>query len=112
MKKQGKTIKELQEEYGGAGNFYIPVEEHYQLENEEWKYDYWPEIYLGTNVADFYDPDIEEKLKKLEEEEDKLLRMEFDEKELLDDDMNDDGVTEEDLRKALKEVKSKKSLIK
>ena len=38
--------------------------------------------------------------------------MEFDEKELLDDDMNDDGVTEEDLRKALKEVKSKKSLIK
>lgn len=38
--------------------------------------------------------------------------MEFDEKELLDDDMNDDGVTEEDLRRALKEVKSKKSLIK
>lgn len=29
VKKQGPTIKELQEEFGGAGNFYIPVEEHY-----------------------------------------------------------------------------------
>lgn len=29
LKKTGPTIKELQEEYGGAGNFYIPIEEHY-----------------------------------------------------------------------------------
>ena len=29
VKKQGPTIKELQEEFGGAGNFYIPIEEHY-----------------------------------------------------------------------------------
>jgi nucleolar GTP-binding protein len=32
------------------------------LENDEWKYDKWPEFYNGKNVADFYDPDIEEKL--------------------------------------------------
>lgn len=76
LKKQGPTIKELQEEFGGAGNFYIPVEEHYQLEEDDWKFDRWPEFYLGKNVMDYYDPDIEEKLKKLEEEEDKLLKME------------------------------------
>ena len=39
VKKEGPTIKELQEEYGGAGNFYIPVEEHYILDKEEWRYD-------------------------------------------------------------------------
>lgn len=39
VKKTGPTVKELQEEYGGAGNFYIPPEEHYQLENEDWRYD-------------------------------------------------------------------------
>lgn len=40
------------------------------LEKEEWRYDAWPEFYNGSNVLDYYDPDIEEKLKKLEEEED------------------------------------------
>lgn len=29
VKKSGPTIKELQDEFGGAGNFYIPIEEHY-----------------------------------------------------------------------------------
>lgn len=76
VKKAGPTIKELQDEFGGAGNFYIPIEEHYQLEDDSWKFDRWPEFYLGKNVMDFYDPDIEAKLKALEEEEDKLLQME------------------------------------
>lgn len=114
MKKVGPTIKELQDEFGGAGNFYIPIEEHYQLEDESWKFDRWPEFYLGKNVMDFYDPDIEEKLKKLEEEEDKLLEMERNENELMQDDEseNSDGVTEEDLKKSLKEVRSKKAILK
>jgi len=29
IKKQGPSILEMQEEFGGAGNFHIPVEEHY-----------------------------------------------------------------------------------
>ena len=45
VKKTGPTVKELQEEFGGAGNFYIPVEEHYILENEDWRYDRWPEFF-------------------------------------------------------------------
>jgi nucleolar GTP-binding protein len=114
VKKIGPTIKELQDDHGGAGNFYIPIEEHYQLEDDAWKYDRWPEFYLGKNVMDFYDPDIEEKLKKLEEEEDKLLEMERNENQLMDDDESDnsDGVTEEDLRRSLKEVRSKKAILK
>lgn len=115
VKKVGPTIKELQEEFGGAGNFYIPIEEHYQLEDDSWKFDRWPEFYLGKNVMDFYDPDIEEKLKKLEEEEEKLLEMERNENDLMQDDddsENSDGITEEDLRRSLKEVRSKKAILK
>lgn len=112
VKKQGKTIKELQDEFGGAGNFYIPIEEHYQLEDDSWKFDRWPEFYLGKNVMDYYDPDIEEKLKALEEEENKLLEMEKDENELMEDEDDEDGVTEEELRKALKEVRGKKAIYK
>lgn len=114
VKKQGPTIKELQDEFGGAGNFYIPIEEHYQLEDESWKFDRWPEFYLGKNVMDFYDPDIEEKLKKLEEEEDKLLEMERNENELMDDDEseNSEGITQDELKRSLKEVRSKKAIFK
>lgn len=61
---------------------------------------------------DFYDPDIEEKLKALEEEEDKLLEMERDENELMEDEEDSDGVTEEELRRALKEVRGKKAMFK
>lgn len=43
------------------------------LENSEWKYDVVPEIYQGKNIADFVDPDIEAKLKALEDEEEALL---------------------------------------
>ena len=75
-KKTGKSIKELQEEFGGAGVFYIPVEEHYMLEKDEWRYDNFPEFFNGSNVLDFYDPDIERKLIALEAEEDELLKME------------------------------------
>jgi nucleolar GTP-binding protein len=114
VKKVGPTIKDLQEEFGGAGNFYIPIEEHYQLEDDAWKFDRWPEFYLGKNVMDFYDPDIEEKLKKLEEEEDKLLEMERNDNEMMQDEDSEDseGVTEEDLKRSLKEVRSKKAILK
>jgi nucleolar GTP-binding protein len=78
VKKEGPTVKEIQEEYGGAGVFYIPPEEHYLLENEDWRYDAWPEFYNGSNVLDYYDPEIEAKLAKLEAEEDQILKMEAD----------------------------------
>ena len=51
----------------------------------------------------------------MEEEEDKLLEMERNENELMDDDESDensDGVTEKELRDSLKEVRSKKAILK
>lgn len=61
---------------------------------------------------DYYDPDIEQKLKALQDEEDKLLEMEKDENDLMEDEEDSDGVTEEELRKALKEVRGKKAIFK
>ena len=67
------TIKDMENEFGGAGVFDYPKEEKYLLEDENWKYDIVPEIMDGRNVADFVDPEIEQKLAMLEEEEEKLL---------------------------------------
>jgi len=53
---------------GGPGVFYFPVNEHFMLENQEWKYDAVPEIMDGKNIFDYVDPDIEAKLAALEEE--------------------------------------------
>jgi hypothetical protein len=39
------------------------------LKNAEWRYDVIPEIVDGMNISDFYDPDIEELLDRLEQEE-------------------------------------------
>jgi len=47
------------------------------LEKEEWRYDQFPEFYNGSNVLDFYDPDIERKLDALEKEEAQILEMEL-----------------------------------
>ena len=115
VKKEGPTIKQLQEEYGGAGNFYVPPEEHYILEKEEWRYDQFPEFYNGSNVLDFYDPDIERKLEALEKEEEAILRMEMAENEAMggdSEDENSDGVTMEELKSSLAEVRSKKQIFK
>jgi len=117
VKRTGPTVKELQEEFGGAGNFYIPIEDHYQLEKEEWRYDEFPEFYNGSNVLDFYDPDIEKKLAKLEKEEAEILKLEQEENELMegedDGDLseNSEGITMDDLKRSLKEVRKKKEIL-
>ncbi len=112
VKKTGPTIKQLQEEYGGAGAFHIPIEEHYQLEKEEWRYDKFPEFYNGSNVADFYDPDITEKLKALEAEEEEILRVEGLQDALMEDEVVEGGVATSELRDSLKQVRGKKTLLK
>lgn len=67
------SLKQMQEEHGGAGVFEFPQNEHFLLENQDWKYDVVPEILDGKNIADFIDPEIEAKLKALEDEEEALL---------------------------------------
>lgn len=71
-----KTFKDVQETEGGAGVFYVHPEAHFQLEEEDWRYDAPPEMFEGKNVADFIDPDIATKLEALEKEEAILDKME------------------------------------
>lgn len=116
VKKTGPTVKELQEEFGGAGVFYIPTEEHYQLENDEWKYDSFPEFFNGKNVLDFYDKDIEEKIIALEKEEEKLLKIEVEEDKIwakdAEDSENSDDVDFDMLKTSLAGVRAKKAVLK
>jgi len=91
------TIKEMQEEHGGAGVFYFPPQEKFMLEKEEWKYDAIPELFNGKNVIDFVDPDIEEKLAELEAEEERLLAD-------LNNQIEEEGLPE-DYTEALKDIK-------
>ena len=54
---------------GGPGVFNFPWNEHFMLENDQWKYDIVPEIIDGKNIMDYVDPDIEKKILQLEEEQ-------------------------------------------
>ena len=67
-----KLMRDIEEENGGPGVFNINLKDQYLLENDEWKNDKVPEYYLGRNVYDFVDPDIDAKLEALEEEEARL----------------------------------------
>lgn len=97
---EGKTMREIQDDNGGAGVWAYPYQEHYQLEDPDWKYDKPPDFFHGKNVADFYDPDIEEKLNEIEKEEEYLVSLEQDEIEVSDED-------DAKLIKAYKGVQSK-----
>ncbi|ORX36156.1 putative nucleolar GTPase [Kockovaella imperatae] len=81
----------------------------YILADDAWKYDIMPEFHNGKNVADFIDPDIEEKLEALEREEEALEAQGFyasdDEDEMLDSD-------EEEFRDAAEQIRKKKASIK
>ena len=87
-------VKDLIENKGGEGVFYIPDREHFILENPDWKDDVMPEIKDGKNIFDFIDVDIKEKLERLQEEEDQILAeenegMEVD-NEQLDSDLDEE----------------------
>ena len=88
------TEKELQEANGGAGVYSADLRKNYMLDDDDWKYDIVPEIYNGKNVADFIDPDIDERLAELEREEDELEEKWATEKAELameaEEDMDDD----------------------
>jgi nucleolar GTP-binding protein len=66
------TEKDLQERNGGAGVYSSDLRKGYFLEDDSWKYDVVPEILNGKNVADFIDPEIDERLAELEREEEEL----------------------------------------
>lgn len=69
-----RLLRDVGEENGGAGVFSVDLNTEWKLKVDDWKYDVIPEVFEGKNIADFIDPDIEEKLKELEREEDLLLQ--------------------------------------
>lgn len=71
-----KTARELMWENGGPGVWAPDYREQYDLLDPEWRFDAIPQILDGKNIADYFDPDIEEKLRMLEEEEDRLQQRE------------------------------------
>lgn len=103
VEQERTTLKEMQEQYGGAGVFNFPMQEHFLLDNPDWKYDQVPEIMDGKNIMDFVDEDILEKLEKLELEE-QMVPEEMEEEQMDDE--------EKKLWKARKEITSKRKLLK
>ena len=68
-----RTLLDEQVEAGGPGLYKYDHRREYIVEHEEWRNDVMPEFYKGVNVADWIDPEIEEKLAKLEAEEEVRL---------------------------------------
>lgn len=102
-----RTLKDIEQENGGAGVFNFNLREHWELEQEEWKDDNIPEIYLGKNVSDFYDPDIEARLEALEAEENELLARWEEEKDL---DVASD--LDEEVEQMAAKIKEKRTILK
>mmetsp|Transcript_17176 Transcript_17176/g.58315 ORF Transcript_17176/g.58315 Transcript_17176/m.58315 type:complete len:689 (-) Transcript_17176:48-2114(-) len=69
MRAERVTERDLMWQHGGPGVYSVDYRKYYLLDEDEWKYDAIPHIMDGKNVADFVDPDIEQKLARLEEEE-------------------------------------------
>ncbi|KAJ3204955.1 Nucleolar GTP-binding protein 1 [Dinochytrium kinnereticum] len=102
--------KDIEAENGGAGVYNVDLKKIYLLKDQEWRYDAIPEIMDGKNVADFFDPDIEARLEKLEQEEERLIANGFYE-EMDEADMDINSEDEENLRLAAKEVEERRTAI-
>ena len=79
----------------------------YMLDDDDWKYDIVPEIFNGKNVADFIDPEIDERLAELEREEDELEEKWASEK--AEEEMGAEEEMEADEQEMLREVRARRS---
>jgi len=77
----------------------------FDLKHDEWKFDDIPEVYEGSNIADFIDPDIMVKLRQLEEEEE--IRLEEEEVKRAQED--DFKLSKEEI-KAIRELRHERTL--
>ena len=69
--------KDIEAENGGPGVYSMDMRKNYLLDDDDWKYDVMPEIIDGKNILDFIDPDIDQRLAELEEEEERRLEEEL-----------------------------------
>lgn len=98
-----KSERDLEMELGD--DYILDFKKRYDVPDEE-KYDVAPELWQGLNVADFIDPKIMERLKKLEEEEDRREEQGF-------YDLTSDEEEElADIRILAREIRERKALMK
>ncbi len=107
--KRHRTLKDLEDEAGGPGQFDFDRRNYFDLKNDEWKFDVIPEFMDGKNVADFFDADIEEKLNELEREEEELQAA-FEASGIAVEDENDE-LTEEQFM-VVSAIRKKQALLK
>lgn len=100
-----RLARDIEDAEGGPGVYSFDLKDHYQTIRPEWRYDIIPEIMDGKNIIDFVDPEIEEKLLRLEAEEDQFE---------LENRYNqfDDGMTveEKSMREMAKKIRERKKL--
>ncbi|KAJ3364196.1 Nucleolar GTP-binding protein 1 [Allomyces arbusculus] len=102
-----KLERDLEIEQGGPGVYSVDLKKKYLLANPDWMYDAIPEIMDGKNVADFVDPEIEERLAALELEEERLAAEGFYDSAPEEDEDSD----MEDLKEAAEGLRVKRALI-
>ena len=62
-----KSLKDEELELGD--DFVLDLQREWDLKRDEEKTDVIPELWMGKNIADYVDPEIDAKLAELEEEE-------------------------------------------
>ncbi|CAH8861241.1 unnamed protein product [Trichobilharzia szidati] len=67
--KRRKTMRDRELEADPDEGFILNLREHWKIANPDEANDVIPEIYNGHNLIDLFDPEIEEKLNALEEQE-------------------------------------------
>ncbi|KAF8324474.1 uncharacterized protein EI90DRAFT_3157382 [Cantharellus anzutake] len=103
--------REIEAENGGAGVYNINLQKNWMLADPSWKDDIISEIMDGKNIADFIDPDIEEKLAALEREEEKLIAEGFyDFDDIYDSEDEEIAIGEAEKKQAIYESRGNKGL--
>lgn len=98
-----KSERDLELELGD--DYTLDLKKKFDLPEEE-KYDIAPELWLGHNIADFVDPNIIDRLKKLEAEEERR------EKEGYYQITSDEEEGMEDVRILARRIRERKALMK
>ena len=101
-----RLARDIEVENGGAGVYNVNLKENYIMAKDEWKTDIIPEIMNGKNVADFVDPEIEEKLNMLELEEERLIASGF-----YNSDIESETDDIKEIRDEARKVKDKRDVI-
>ncbi|CAK9819971.1 Nucleolar GTP-binding protein 1 [Anthophora plagiata] len=103
-KPKRKLEREIEEEMGD--DYMLDLKKNYDIEGDQ-KYDIIPEIWEGHNIADYIDPEIFDKLNKLEREE--QLR---EEAGMYDYKIPELSETMRDIVELAKQIREKKAIMK